>query len=297
MKILVFGKNGQVARALHDLEPAFKADFVFAGRESADLSASGSAAAAINTHKPQYVINAAAYTAVDSAEDDEAAAAQLNTHAVEEMAKTCATIGARFIHLSTDYVFDGTANALYTEDDTPNPLSAYGRTKLDGERAALGANPATIILRTSWVFSPYGNNFVKTMRRLGVDRDTLNVVSDQIGGPTSAHDIAVAVLKICAAIDGGNENAGIFHYQSGPSTSWADFAREIFAHSNLNVAISDIPTTDYPTPAARPLKTLLDCSRITKAFGIRQSDWRISLKACIEQLEAETASTQEGQTP
>ena len=283
MRILIFGENGQVARALKD-EAEGVHEVAALGRAQADLTAAGAAARAIKAQKPDVVLNAAAYTAVDKAETEREAARRLNAHAVQEMAQAAKETGAHFIHLSTDYVFDGAADAPYKEDDAPGPLNIYGETKLEGERAALETNDQCVIVRTSWVFSEYGANFVKTMLRLGAERNALNIVDDQVGGPTAARDIARALLVIAGKKHRGAPGDGLYHFQSAPATSWADFARKIFELSGQDVEVSAIPTKDYPTPAQRPLRTVLDCARIERDFGVAQPDWRASLRQALGAL-------------
>lgn len=283
MRLLLFGKNGQVARAICDEAPA-SVSIVALGRNEADLMAPGAAAAAVNAEKPDIVVNAAAYTAVDKAEEEKQAAAQLNGSIVGEMAAAAKSAGAHFIHISTDYVFDGASGDHYKEDDATNPLNLYGETKLAGEIAAFNANPQSVILRTSWVFSEYGANFVKTMLRLSESRDELNIVADQIGGPTAARDIAKAILTIAGKKHRGAPGEGLYHFQGAPAVSWAGFAAKIFEIAGAYVTVHAIPTAQYPTPATRPLRTMLDCAKIERHFGVAQPDWRASLRQVITAL-------------
>ncbi|WP_375201249.1 dTDP-4-dehydrorhamnose reductase [Hyphococcus sp.] len=284
MRMLVFGKNGQVARALKD---SAGDDVTALGRDEADLMAPGAAREAIAAHAPDIIVNASAYTAVDKAESDEAAATRLNASAPEEMAVAAAQAGIPLIHVSTDYVFDGTTEDRLAENAAVNPLNVYGRTKCEGERAVLNANPGAVILRTSWVFSEYGGNFVKTMLRLGAERDALTIVADQKGGPTAAADIAAAIVTIAGKKHRGAPGAGLYHYQGAPTASWAEFAEKIFEIAGLSVKVSHIKTEDYPTPAKRPLNTILDCAKIERDFGIAQPDWRIELRRVIAALKEE----------
>jgi len=284
MRILVFGRNGQVARALVD---AAGDNVVAAGRDDADLMQAGAAAQAAARYKPDVIVNAAAYTAVDKAESDEAAARRLNTLAPAEIAAAAAQIEAPFIHLSTDYVFSGAGGARLDENAPTAPLNVYGATKLEGEKAVLGANPKAVVIRTSWVFSQYGANFVKTMLKLAKERDTLTIVSDQIGGPTAANDIAHAILAIAGKLQRGAPGAGIYHFQGSPAVSWAEFAEKIFDIAGASVNVSAIKTADYPTPAKRPLYTVLDCAKIERDFGVGQPDWRESLRGVIAALRKE----------
>ncbi|CAM3169293.1 dTDP-4-dehydrorhamnose reductase [Paracoccus nototheniae] len=278
--LLVFGRTGQVAQELALLAP----DAVFLGREGADLTDPQACAAAIIAARPQAVINAAAYTAVDRAETDTEAARLVNADAPAAMARACAELGIPFVHISTDYVFDGSGEEARAEDAPTGPLGAYGATKLAGEQAVAQAGGQWAVMRTSWVFSAHGANFVRTMLRLGAERDRLTVVADQIGGPTPAADIASAALTITAAMQGDPAKGGRYHFAGAPDTSWAGFAREIMAQAGLGAEIADIPSSDYPTPAARPLNSRLDCSRIAQDFGIARPDWRAGLARVLDQL-------------
>ncbi|WP_425074094.1 dTDP-4-dehydrorhamnose reductase [Sagittula sp. S175] len=282
--ILVFGKSGQVATEL-----ARQGDVVCLGRAEADLMQPGLAEAEIAAHAPTVVINASAWTAVDKAETEEAAALRLNAEAPAEMARACAAAnegrGIPFLHVSTDYVFAGTGDAPWAETDPVAPQNAYGRSKLAGEDAVRDAGGNSLILRTSWVFSAHGANFVKTMLRLAETRDTLTVVADQVGGPTPADDIARTLLA-CAEAMAGGQRGGTYHYAGAPETSWAGFAREIFVRAGRPVTVEDIPSSAFPTPAARPLNSRLDCARLAADFGITQPDWRRGLARVLEELGA-----------
>lgn len=284
-RILVFGKTGQVATELARIT----SDAYFAGRDKADLSVPETCDKLIRQVCPSAVINAAAYTAVDEAESNPATAQVINADAPGAMAQTCADLGIPFVHISTDYVFDGTGTDPRKEDSPTRPLNVYGRTKLAGEQAVIARNGQYTILRTSWVFSAHGNNFVKTMRHLGRERTQLAVVADQVGGPTAASDIARAVLLIATAMMHSKEKHGVYHFASKPDTSWADFAREIFAQSDLSPVVTDILTRDYSTPAQRPLNSRLNCNAIARDFGINQPDWQISLTEVIKELSYDTA--------
>jgi len=279
MKLLVFGKTGQVARELQRLAP----DARYLGRDEADLLDPTACAAAIAATDADAVINAAAWTAVDKAETEEAAATTVNGEAPAAMAQAAAAKGIPFLHISTDYVFDGSGDLPFTPDHPTGPLGAYGRSKLAGEQGVRAANGNHLILRTSWVVSAYGANFVKTMLRLGAERESLNVVADQIGGPTPAAAIAQALLTAAKAMIQGAQG-GTHHFSGAPDTSWAEFARAIMAEANLPCRINDIPSSEYPTPAKRPLNSRLDCSALTTAFGIPRPDWREGLKAIVKEL-------------
>lgn len=282
MTLLIFGKTGQVAQELARRAP----DAQFAGRETADLTDPAACAALIRQLHPSAVINAAAYTAVDKAESDAATAQLVNADAPAAMAAACAELGIPFVHISTDYVFDGSGDTARAEDAPTAPLGVYGQTKLDGERAVQAAAGQYAIMRTSWVFSAHGNNFVKTMLRFGAERDRLTIVADQIGGPTASADIADAALSMAATMRADATKGGIYHFAGAPDVSWADFAREIFAQSDLAPEVVDIPSSDYPTPAKRPLNSRLDCAAITRDFGIARPDWRVSLQDVIKELRA-----------
>ena len=279
MTVLVFGATGQVARDL-----ARRGGVTCLDRVAADLSDPAACAAAIRTHAPVAVINAAAYTAVDRAEEEEPLATVINGAAPGTMAVECAALAIPFVQISTDYVFDGTGTVPWRPQDTTGPLGAYGRSKLAGERAVVAAGGTHAILRTSWVVSAHGANFVKTMLRLGAERDTLTVVADQIGGPTPARDIAAACLKMAETLKTEPNKGGIYHFAGAPDVSWAGFAREIMVQAGLTCEITDIPTSAYPTPAARPANSRLDCSTLETAFGITRPDWRAGLAQILQDL-------------
>lgn len=277
--ILVFGRTGQVATELQ-----LQADILALGRDLADLSNPQACADAIRTHGPTAVINAAAYTAVDRAEEEEDLAARVNGAAPSAMAKTCADLGIPFVHISTDYVFAGDGDTPWRPDDPTGPLGAYGRTKLQGEEGVRASGATHAILRTSWVVSAHGHNFIKTMLRLGAEREKLTIVADQIGGPTPAAAIADACLKIARQLIDAPEKSGTYHFSGAPDVSWADFAREIFAQANLACNVEDIPTSAYPTPAKRPHNSRMDCSATAATFGIPRPDWRSGLTDILETL-------------
>ena len=282
MSVLVFGKTGQVARALQD-----QAAVVALGRAQADLCDPAACARAIADHAPTAVINAAAFTAVDRAEADFETAMLVNAAAPAAMARACAGLAIPFVHISTDYVFSGQGTHCWHPDDPTDPQNAYGRTKLAGEQGVRAAAGRFAILRTSWVFSAQGANFVDTMLRLSKTRHTLDVVSDQIGGPTPAADIAAVLLTMVRALQNGAAG-GIYHYAGQPDTSWADFAREIFAQAGRAVQVNDIPTAAYPTPAVRPQNSRLNCDTTIADFGVDPCDWRKGL-AKVLATEKDTA--------
>ena len=282
MRLLVFGQSGQVAQELaRRLPQGISAQFL--SRDQADLSDPAACAASICGCDA--VINAAAYTAVDKAEADESAALVVNATAPTAIAARCAALDIPFLHLSTDYVFDGAGTLPFATNHPTGPRNAYGRTKLAGEQGIRAAGGRHVILRTSWVVSAPGNNFVKTMLRLGGTRDSLTVVADQIGGPTPAADIADALLVAAKAmVDGAH--GGTHHFGGAPDVSWAGFARTIMAQAGLVCQITDISTSAYPTPAARPLNSRLDCSAFEAEFGVKRPDWRLGLAAILQELSA-----------
>ncbi len=280
MKLLVFGKSGQVARELAKIAP----DARFLSREEADLRDPAACAELIATSGAEAMINAAAYTAVDKAEEDAETAEIVNGAAPTAMAKTAAALGIPFVHISTDYVFAGTGTAAWAADSAVNPQSVYGRSKLAGEQGVQAAGGVHAILRTSWVVSAHGQNFVKTMLRLGEARDSLTVVADQIGGPTPAAAVAGATLTMAKALVKNGGPSGLYHLSGAPDVSWANFAREIFAQTGQAVQVSDIPTSDYPTPATRPLNSRLDCQSLLQDFGIKRPDWRVGLQEILKDL-------------
>lgn len=284
MKVVVIGRTGQLAREIARAAPAT----VFLGREEIDLARPEQAAQALAPHLAGAgtVINAAAYTAVDRAEGEEALAMAANAESPGTMARVAAAAGVPFVQVSTDYVFDGSGSASWRPDDRTAPLNAYGRTKLAGEEAVRAAGGTHGVLRTSWVFSAHGGNFVKTMLRLGREREQLSVVSDQIGGPTPAADLALACLAMAEGLARDGSLSGIHHFTGAPDTSWAGFARAILAGAGLATEVQDISTADYPTPAQRPLNSRLDCSTMTATFGIPRPDWRAGLADVLRELEA-----------
>jgi len=284
MKILVFGHSGQVATELRALD-GDDVEITALARADADLTNPTACAAAIEAHAPDAVINAAAYTAVDKAESDAETAQFINAEAPAAMARTCAAHDIPFVSISTDYVFSGAGDTAWKPGDATNPQGVYGRTKRAGEIAIVKAGGRYAILRTSWVVSAHGNNFVKTMLRLGAEREALTIVADQIGGPTGAAEIAEACITIAKALVSEPEKSGIYHFSGSPETSWADFARAIFDTAKIPCAVTDIPSSDYPTPAKRPLNSRLDCSSTKAAFGVSRPDWRKSLTHILTQLD------------
>lgn len=282
MKVLVFGETGQVARALQLRAPAAW-QAISLGRDKVDLSDPEACACAIALHRPEAVINAAAYTAVDAAERDRDAAFRVNAESPGAMARACALVGAPFVHISTDYVFDGSGTAPHPTDAATGPLGVYGASKLAGEQAVTAAGARHAILRTSWVFSATGANFVRTMLRLGRTRDHLRVVADQWGGPTPATAIADALIVIAGSLR-ESDHSGIYHFSGAPDVTWAGFARAIFEVAGMAVTVEEIATADYPTPARRPANSRLDCTTTTAVFGIQRPDWRAALRDTVPAL-------------
>jgi dTDP-4-dehydrorhamnose reductase len=290
MKILVFGKNGQLAQALARRAGAELAVSAF-GRNECNLMQADAIASAIAHEAPGAVINAAAYTAVDKAESEFDAAVALNATAPAAMAMACKSAGIPLVHVSTDYVFDGLKLTPYVETDPLAPQSAYGRSKAMGEKAVLKTGARAAIVRTSWVYSAHGANFVKTMLRLAATRDELGVVADQLGRPTWASDLADACIASARALGAGRSGAaGVFHYSGANDATWADFAEAIFAEaakrSMPSARVKPITTADYPTPAKRPANSRLDTSKIEHELGIRPRPWREALALCMDEIAA-----------
>jgi dTDP-4-dehydrorhamnose reductase len=287
--ILVFGRNGQVARELAILAESTGRAMTFAGRETLDLADHGAVEGLIATLAPSAVINAAAYTAVDRAESEADAAYALNRDAPAAMATACAAGGLPFVHFSTDYVFDGSLDRPYVETDPTGPTGVYGASKLAGEQAVGAAGGVAATLRTSWVYSRHGVNFVKTMLRLAADREEVGVVADQLGRPTWARDCAEAALLTVDALASTPELSGVYHLSGDGDASWADLASAVFEISarrgGPTARVKPITTADYPTPAKRPANSRLDCGKFESALNWRCRPWRDSLAACMTEME------------
>ena len=281
-KILVTGANGQLGQSLQKLSQKEKAfQFLFTDSETLDITNKEEVLNFFWQNEPDFCINAAAYTAVDLAETDLEKAFLVNADGTENLALACAEYNAQFIHVSTDYVFDGTNNLEYTEEDFTNPLGVYGASKLAGEELALEANPCAIILRTSWVYSEFGKNFVKTMLSLFATKEELNVVADQYGQPTNATDLAEAILTI---VKTEKKTPGIFNFSNEGKISWYDFAQKIAELSVSKIKINPIVTSQYPTPAKRPQNSTLDLSKIKSTYHINIKPWEESLAKTIQLL-------------
>ncbi|GGZ93651.1 dTDP-4-dehydrorhamnose reductase [Algibacter mikhailovii] len=282
--VLITGSNGQLGSELKALASHYaQYNFIFTDVYDLDICNHEAVADFITENQIQVIINCAAYTAVDKAETQEDIANAINHLAVKNFAQLAKVHGITLIHVSTDYVFDGTNHKPYIETDTPNPQSVYGRTKLAGEQAIQHINPAnTLIIRTSWVYSSFGNNFVKTMLRLGKERDALSVVADQVGTPTYAADLAQAILTILPNIN--NEAVKILHYSNKGVCSWYDFAKTIFALENMVVKVTPIESSQYPTPAKRPFYSVLNNKAIIETYGLKIPYWRDSLLDCLVKI-------------
>jgi dTDP-4-dehydrorhamnose reductase len=294
VRIIVIGREGQVACALAERAPAHGAKAVLLGRPKLDLADPSGIEDILLDTGGDLIVNAAAYTAVDRAESEPELAEAINAIGAGAVAGAAAAMNAPVIQISTDYVFDGAAERPYREDDPVRPLGAYGSSKLLGEQAVADANPNHAILRTAWIYSPFGKNFVKTMLRLAADRDEIGVVADQVGSPTSALDIADGVLAVGRnLVEKPQDSAlrGVFHMAGGGFASWADFAREIFALSSRlggpGARVRPIGTADYPTPARRPANSRLDCGKLASIHGVALPPWQASLEACIRRLVGE----------
>lgn len=291
MKIAVTGTTGQVVTSLIELGTAAGHDIIAIGRPDLDLADPASVMRALKGAAPDVIVSAAAYTAVDKAETESDLAYAVNGAGPGAVAQAAKALGIPLIHISTDYVFDGTLDRPYVESDPTGPTGVYGASKLAGEQAVLDGHEDSVVLRVAWVYSPFGGNFVKTMLRLAADRDDLGVVSDQVGNPTSALAIADGIIKVATNMvsDSSPELRGTFHMAAPGEASWADFAQAIFAASAArggpSASVRPISTADYPTPATRPANSRLDCSKIAKAHGVTLPDWRTSLDAAMDRLQ------------
>ncbi len=283
--ILVTGGNGQLGSELKEIAPNYQDyNFLFTDVKDLDITNHTTVAAFIESNNITVIINCAAYTAVDKAESEPELSDAINYLAVANFAQIAKDKNIKLIHISTDYVFDGTNHKPYVETDIPNPQSVYGQTKLDGEQAMQQINPAnSVILRTSWVYSKFGNNFVKTMLRLADSRDEISVVADQIGTPTNAADLAEAILTILPKIS--NETIEVFHYSNEGVCSWYDFAKAIFEIEGLPIKVNPIESSQYPTPAKRPFFSVLNKNKIKKKYKMEVPFWRDALKECLNKVE------------
>lgn len=282
MKILVTGSNGQLGQCIKEISLNYtNLEFLFVSKDELDITNHSDVEVFFDNNKFDFVINCAAYTAVDKAESDIENAQLVNAIATKYLAQATAKQSIPFIHISTDYVFDGTISKPRTEIDQVNPINVYGQTKLEGENLAMSFNPQTIVIRTSWVYSKYGSNFVNTMLRLFLEKEEINVINDQIGSPTNAIDLAEALIKI---ITSEKLSFGIFNYSNEGSCSWFDFATTIKEFSESKIKINPIPTIAYPTPAKRPSFSLLDKTKIKSTYDIEIPQWNESLGIMLNKL-------------
>ena len=282
MVVLVTGASGQLGQSLQFIAKNYpNIDFKFCNSTTLDITDLENVKLIFQEHKPDFCINTAAYTAVDKAESEPQKAFAINVTGSKNLAEACKEYDTTLIHISTDFVFDGTAVKPYSENDFTNPKSVYGQTKLDGEKVIQAILQKHIIIRTSWVYSQFGNNFLKTMLRLGSEKDTLSVVNDQIGAPTNAVDLANAIVKIVEIQKVKAEKFGIYNYSNLGQCSWFDFAKKIFEIHDIDIILKPIPSASYPTPAERPKYSVLDKSKIIGTFGIEIKSWEESLKTVI----------------
>ena len=289
MKILVLGSNGQLGCCLADQLSDTDYEVIYTSRSEIDMANLAETKVKITDLCPNIVINASAYTAVDKAEENQQEADKINHLAVASIAITCSEIGCWLIHISTDYVFDGAASHPYDENAKTNPQCVYGDSKLKGEVAIQSSGCKYLIVRTAWVYSEYGNNFLKTMLRLGADRDELSIVGDQIGCPTYAQDIAKAIVSILSSLHLKGPSSGIYHYCGDEFCSWYEFALAIFLEADIHglktpSAINSITTAEYPTTAIRPTYSVLDCTKVESVFDVTRSNWRAGIKTVIDRL-------------
>jgi len=280
VKILVTGSNGQLGSEIRKISGNYvEMEFCFTDVDELDITNSEKVAEFLTDYNPEFLINCAAYTAVDKAETDESTAFLINATAVGILAEQSAKVGCKMIHISTDYVFDGNGPRPYREDDPVDPQSVYGKTKLEGELLCQKCNSESLIIRTSWLYSAFGNNFVKTMIRLGQERSELGIIADQIGSPTNAADLALAILTIISSVTEGNKSflTGTYHYSNEGVASWYDFTKAIFEIAQISCLVKPIASEDYPSPVPRPPYSVMDKSKIKRNFGLQIPYWRDSI--------------------
>lgn len=282
-KILVIGGNGQLGNCIRKIAPDFELDyeFIFTDSQMLDITKQDQVDGFFQEHRPDFCINASAYTAVDLAETEKDKAYAVNAGGVDHLAKACKEYHSVFIHVSTDYVFDGETNLDYSEDDFTDPLGVYGASKLKGEELAMDSNPETVILRTSWLYSEFNKNFVKTMLHLFPQKDQLGIVADQFGQPTNANDLAEAIMQI---IEAKEKTSGIFHFSNYPETTWFEFAKKIAEFSGSEIKLNPLTTEQYPTPAKRPKRSTMCLDKIEETYHIEPKHWENSLEECIQIL-------------
>lgn len=285
-KVVVFGGNSQLAQCLKKVEDFFPTlEIIYFSSKNASIVDVEALTSVFDKHQPQIIINCGAYTAVDLAEDEIEEATRINTDGPRNLAQLCEKHGASLIHISTDFVFEGNHARALTENDETNPLSVYGKTKLDGESEIINNASRYIILRTSWLYSEFGNNFVKTMLRLGKERESLGVVADQLGTPTYAVDLAKVILSIASKEE---PEYGVFHYSNEGVASWFDFAHAIFKIANLKLNLEPLSSSEFPTKAVRPAFSVLDKSKIKTQFSIQIPHWQDSLEDCLRNINQKT---------
>lgn len=283
-KIIVTGRNGQLGSELAALAPEYpQYEFLFFSRDELSIQDAAQVQSLMVEHAPAFLVNCAAYTAVDKAESEVEQANEINGHAVGRLASLCKAHGTRFIHVSTDYVFNGERSEPLTEDEPTDPVNAYGASKLLGEQLAMRSNEESIVIRTSWVYSAFGKNFVKTMIRLMKDKERISVVSDQLGSPTYAADLAEAILQIIGA---DKWLPGIYHYSNEGTISWHEFAQEIARQISSSCIVDPIATEQYPTPARRPHFAVMDKRKIAETYGVPIKSWKDSLRVCLDEINA-----------
>lgn len=284
-KVLVTGAGGQLGNSIQQLAPQFPSySFLFTDVDTLDICDVGAVQAYVSENQIQYILNCAAYTAVDKAESNEALCQRINRDAVKNLGEAAHAAGAKVIHVSTDYVFDGTNCRPYVETDATCPVSVYGRTKLAGEQALLEVCPSAIILRTAWLYSAFGNNFVKTVLRLGSEREELGFVFDQVGTPTYAGDLALVILQLLSADDEGRWFPGIYHFSNEGVSSWYDFTVKILQLAGITCRVFPIETTEYPTPATRPHYSVLNKAKLKSTYAFTIPHWEESLRVCLKEL-------------
>jgi dTDP-4-dehydrorhamnose reductase len=291
MRVLLLGKDGQLGRALdvalraEQIQERNAFEVTSLGRAEADFAEPGAVRAAVEKYRPELIVNAAAYTAVDRAESEPELAMRVNGESVGALGEAGKRLGARVVHYSTDYVFDGEKQGAYVEGDAENPLNVYGRSKLAGERALLGSGAEAVILRTSWVYAAWGRNFVRTMLRVGAERDEVRVVDDQVGAPTAAEDLAAATLAVIGRWQAdGWKQGGVYHAAAEGAVSWAGLAREIFRLAGKEVRVAPIASEDWVTAARRPLNSQLDCGKLAAEFGVRMGRWERGLERVVGEM-------------
>lgn len=284
--ILITGANGQLGNEIQLLAKQYTDyNFIFTDVDTLDICDKEAVLAFVQTNKINYILNCAAYTAVDNAEDNEALCAKINCDAVRNLGEAATSVGAKVIHVSTDYVFDGTNYMPYTEDAPTCPKSVYGQTKLNGEQALFKVCPESAVIRTAWLYSEFGNNFVKTMLRLGNEREQLGVIFDQVGTPTYAADLASAIMVIVTSAEAGNFHPGIYHFSDEGACSWYDFTVSILKLAGItSCKVKPIETKDYPTKASRPHYSVLNKGKIKNTYGISIPHWEVSLQKCLNRL-------------